>query len=127
MLSYLLDRVPGSTRCRVRLNGDVTLDNAHALLAQLWRDPAYLECTDAIWDIGACELPPFETLRQVTAYIAREKHGRGPARVAFVSPAFGQSVLVRALQGFERLVGFDLNFFADEAQALSWLERRGAR
>ncbi|MGE0485701.1 MAG: hypothetical protein AB7Q81_16265 [Gammaproteobacteria bacterium] len=126
MLSYLLDRVPGTGRCRVRLTGDITLDNARALLAQLWRDPAYVECTAALWDIGACEMPPFETLMRVTTYIVREKAGRGPVRVAFVSADFEQSILVRALQGFERLVGFDLNFFADEAAAQAWLDRRGS-
>jgi hypothetical protein len=124
MLSYLLERAPGAPRCCVRLTGDITLDNARALLARLWCDPAYLECADAVWDIGACELPPFDTLMQVTAYIVREKAGRGPARVAFVSADFDQSMLVRALQGFERLLGFDLNFFADEVAAQSWLNQR---
>lgn len=123
-LTYSLESTATAGRCRVVLHGEITLDEGQQLLERLWTDPPYLASDTAIWDVGGCELPDFDDLVSTARYINKHKNGRGPAVVAFVSPAFTSSALARAFRGFDRIISLDLNFFGDDRAADDWLDKR---
>jgi|GEM_PF-3067846 hypothetical protein len=110
--------------CRVTLAGVMTVDNAKIVLEDLWKHTLYLDQPAALWDVSQCDLPNFDALSEISAYIKKEKRERGPAVHAFVSPAFATSVLARAFRGFQRLVSLNLNFFGNEQSASDWLSGR---
>ncbi len=110
--------------CQVQVIGDITLAGARETLTELWNDSRYASARAALWDLGNSELPPFEHLLELGAFVVREKRGRGPAILAIVSPSFSTSVVARAFRGFERLVGLDLCFFAQANDARSWIQVR---
>ena len=122
-LSYELAALDGSG-CRLEIDGAITLDACQSLLTQLWEDDEYLKFRSMLCDLSRCELPEFNVVLRIAQYIAREKRGRGPTIVAFLSPDFASSTLVRAFRGFESLVKLKINFFAEHNDAIEWLQSR---
>lgn len=123
-LDFVFVNHTASASCRIVLSGVISVESGKAVLNRLWRDPAYNATQTAVWDVSRCELPGFDALRQIAVFSKKEKAGRGPAIIAFVSPEFSTSILARALRGFQRLVSFKLNFFASETAAQTWLDER---
>lgn len=112
--------------CCVRVSGAITADAARRTLRALWQDPHYGAARAALWLLDASPLPALDELLALGAFVVREKGGRGPGTVAIVSPAFGTSVVARAMGGFARAVDLNVNFFASEADARAWLGLRAA-
>jgi hypothetical protein len=124
VLSHLLDLGGAGGHCRIRLLGNLTEDNMRGMLERLWSDPQYATQATALWDVSGCALPDRNTLMRVAEFIMKTKRGRGPGVLAFVAPAFGEALITRTFRGFERLVRLNLNFFANEAAAVAWLDER---
>ncbi|MGR8920734.1 MAG: hypothetical protein ACU85V_14060 [Gammaproteobacteria bacterium] len=123
-LSFELEVDAAAACCTVVLHGAVTRPAAQALMRELWSDPRYAGCRAALWDVSGSELPEFNALLGIADFVMREKAGRGPAILAFVSPAFRTSVLVRALGGFQRMLRLNTGYFVDEDTARLWIEER---
>jgi len=106
--------------------GEADYDASAALLAALWADPRYATAPAAVWDISDMELPDFNEVLKLSQFIAREKAGRGPRRVAFVAPSFGDSLVARIFRGFDQpLINYRINFFGTREDAERWLSERG--
>lgn len=123
-MEHTLAYDPPHRSCEVSVRGEVTLAGSRDALRALWADDRYAESRAALWDLGDSPLPPFEQLLELAAFVVREKHGRGPAILAIVSPSFSNSMIARAFRGFERIVGLDLCFFARLDDARGWIEVR---
>lgn len=124
-MQHSLTFEPASGRCLVTVVGAADYDTSAALLTVLWNDPRYAAAPGAIWDISDMEMPEFNELLKLSHFILREKAGRGPRRVAFVAPSFGDNLVARIFRGFEQ-PGFNyrINFFAGIADAERWLTER---
>ena len=123
MLNYRCERrIDGGSV--VTLEGDITLANSRVLLETLWNDPNYTDARYGIWDVSACELPDIETILGISKFISERKSGRGPALIAFVSPAFAQKMVTRVYRGFERVHDFNLNFLTTLDDAETWISVR---
>lgn len=59
--------------CRVTLAGVMTVDNAKIVLEDLWKHTLYLDQPAALWDVSQCDLPNFDALSEISAYIKKRK------------------------------------------------------
>jgi hypothetical protein len=119
-LTYRID--PDARILLIRGDGLISqqerLDALHAWL----QDPAYEACTAALCDFSAARSTPrLSDVHELVRVMRNDRPGRGPTKLAMVTPrpiAFG---IARVFQELVHLGGFALEVHAFRHRAAAWL------
>lgn len=105
----------------IEVTGKMTLDDGKKLLRAVWADKDYLASDIVIYDVGALEaLPDMNGMLALSYFVVSNRVDGGPNMIALASPEFKLDATKKALAGFARVIGLNINYFADVSAARDW-------
>ena len=115
---------PNARLLFIRGEGVITQAERVQTMRQWMNDPAYAQCESALCDFSAAQsTPTMAELREVVAFMSREKLGWGPTRLGVVA---AKPITFGVANEFSELVQkaslpLEIRVFTDADLAWSWL------
>jgi hypothetical protein len=112
----------------IRGEGRITQQERIDALRAWMRDPAYDACTGALCDFStALSTPRLSDVRELIRVIGEDRPGRGPKKLAMVTPRPIAFAIARVFQELVHLGGFALEVraFRQPNAAWAWLRPDG--
>ena len=120
-MEYIISKAADSEVCKITLSGKVDVDPTKEMLTAVWQDSTYKFSRFVIWNLEACDsFPDFNEFVHIVNHARKNKPSDGPARIAFCSSTFENSMLVKVFQGFTSALSKPARFFPSESLALEW-------
>jgi len=121
LVEYAISNELDSQVCVIVLTGNVGAERAITLLDSVWQNAIYAKSRYVIWDLENCgTFPDFNEFVLIANYARKHKPKNGPARIAFCSATFENSMLINILKGFTRALPSNFRYLATQGEALGW-------